>query len=98
VAELTHISRMRRAQPRAQARHSVGAERPAKGERMTNPVVPRLLSIRQASERSGLTLWTVRSLIWSGDLPVVQFSGQRKQYIDMRDLNEVIERNKSRYV
>ena len=83
-----------RAQLRAQPQKSAGAQGPAKAHRMSNPILPRLLSIKKACEYSGLTAWTLRSLIWSGELPVIQFEGTRKMYVDMADLSKVIEANK----
>jgi len=45
----------------------------------------------------GLTDWAMRSRIWSGDIPVVRFPGGRKMYIDVRDIERFIERNKMTY-
>jgi hypothetical protein len=36
----------------------------------------------------------MRSRIWAGDIPVVRFPGGRKMYIDVRDIEQFIERNK----
>jgi hypothetical protein len=55
---------------------------------------PRLLTIRKAAEFLGLTDWAMRSRIWAGDIPVVRFHGGRKMYIDVRDIEKFIERNK----
>ena len=65
-----------------------------KGQRIENPMTGRLLSIKQAACYSGLTTWAVRELIWAGALPVVQFKGARKQWIDRADIDTMIERNK----
>ena len=58
---------------------------------------PRLLTIEKAAEFLGLTDWAMRSRIWSGDIPVVRFPGGRKMYIDVRDIERFIERNKMTY-
>nr|BDD44330.1 hypothetical protein 7 [Desulfobacterales bacterium] len=61
-----------------------------------NPMLPRLLPLREAASYLGLSLWAVRERIWSGQLPVVQFPSGRKQYIDREDLDKFIEKNKRR--
>ena len=58
------------------------------------PHSPRLLPLKQAAEWLGLTLWSIRERIWAGDIPVVRFPGGRKQFIDTRDLEAFIQRNK----
>lgn len=55
---------------------------------------PRLLSLKAASEYVGLSLWSLRELIWSGNLPVVRLPGGRKQFLDTQDLEAFIKNNK----
>jgi hypothetical protein len=62
-------------------------------QRIDNPL-PRLLTLKQASEYLGLTVWALRERVWSGQLPVLQFPGGKKQYLDRNDLESFIERNK----
>jgi len=62
-------------------------------QRIDSPL-PRLFTIKQASHFLGLTVWAVRERIWSGQLPVVQFPGGKKQYLDRDDLEGFIQRNK----
>jgi len=59
---------------------------------VTNINGKRLLSIRQAAQEFGLTVWGWRNLIWSGTLPVVQLG--RTQYIDRKDIERLIENSK----
>jgi len=59
-----------------------------------NPIRPRLLPLKKAAAYLGLTVWAMRERIWAGQIPVVQFSGGRKQYLDARDLDAFIEQNK----
>ena len=59
-----------------------------------NPMLPRLLPLKQAAEYMGLTVWAMRERIWAGQIPVVQFPGGRKQFIDTRDIEAFIEHNK----
>jgi len=55
---------------------------------------PRLLPLKDAAQWLGLTVWAMRERIWAGQIPVVQFPGGRKQYIDTKDLEAFIQRNK----
>ena len=64
-----------------------------KAQGMDNPL-PRLLPLKVAAEYMGLTVWALRERIWSGQIPVVQFPGGRKMYIDTRDLETFISQNK----
>ena len=66
-----------------------------KAQRICNPLLsPRLLPLKQAAEYLGLTVWALRERIWAGQIPVVQFPGGRKQYIDIKDIETFIEQNK----
>jgi hypothetical protein len=65
-----------------------------KAQRTTNPMSPRLLPLRKAAEYLGLTVWAMRERIWAGHIPVVQFPGGRKQYVDVHDLHTFIVQNK----
>jgi len=61
---------------------------------ISNPMFPRLLPLKQAAQYLGLTVWAMRERIWAGQIPVVQFPGGRKQYIDRADLDYFIDQNK----
>lgn len=61
---------------------------------ISNPLSPRLMTIKQASEYIGLTVWALRERIWAGQIPVVQFPGGRKQYVDSQDIEAFIQQNK----
>ena len=63
-------------------------------QRIPNPMSPRLLPLKRAAEYLGLTVWGMRERIWAGDLPVVRFPNGRKMYIDVRDLEDFVQRNK----
>ncbi|MBN2282750.1 MAG: helix-turn-helix domain-containing protein [Deltaproteobacteria bacterium] len=63
-----------------------------------NPSSPRLLTIKKGAERLGLTVWAMRERVWAGDIPVVRFPGGRKMYIDVNDLEDFIQRNKTVFV
>ena len=63
----------------------------------TGQSCPRLLTLKKASEVRGITTWAMRSRIYWGDIPVVRFPGGRKMYIDVRDIERFIERNKMTY-
>lgn len=59
-----------------------------------NPNSPRLLPLKDAASWLGLTLWAMRERVWAGDIPVVRFPHGRKMYVDTKDLELFIERNK----
>jgi excisionase family DNA binding protein len=58
---------------------------------------PRLLTLKGASEYLGLTIWSLRTRIWAGEIPIVRFQGGRKIFIDRQDLEDFIQRNKETY-
>ncbi|MBC8392397.1 MAG: DNA-binding protein [Deltaproteobacteria bacterium] len=59
-----------------------------------NPMTPRLLSLKRAAEYMGLTVWAMRERIWAGQIPVVQFPGGRKMFVDIQDIEKFIQNNK----
>ena len=65
-----------------------------KAQGIQRPLHPRLLPLKEAAAYLGLSVWSMRERIWAGDIPVVQFPGGRKQFIDTNDINQFIERNK----
>ena len=54
----------------------------------------RLLTLPEAARYLGCTLWSVRDLIWKGQLPHTRF-GKRFQ-VDVQDLDAMIDREKRR--
>jgi hypothetical protein len=73
---------------------TIDSKASTKAQRIGQPMLPRLLPLKDAAEYLGLTTWAMRERIWQGLIPVVQFPGGRKQYIDRRDLDSFIEKNK----
>jgi hypothetical protein len=73
---------------------TIDSKESTKAQRIEQPMLPRLLPLKDAAEYLGLTTWAMRERIWQGLIPVVQFPGGRKQYIDRRDLDTFIEKNK----
>jgi excisionase family DNA binding protein len=69
------------------------SQRSSAETRIDNPQGPRLMSIKQACQYSGLTDWCMRNLIWTGRLPFVRF-GEKKVFIERADLDELIDRSK----
>jgi hypothetical protein len=55
---------------------------------------PRLMPLKKAADYLGLTVWALRERIWAGHIPVVQFPGGRKQYVDVRDIEGFIDTHK----
>ncbi len=62
-----------------------------------NPLCKRLFNLKEAAEYLGRSVWGVRELIWSRQLPVVKQTGCRKMYLDRNDLDLFIEKNKIIY-
>jgi excisionase family DNA binding protein len=64
---------------------------------MSMPAVDRrLLSLKEAEQYSGISIWTLRDLIATGDLPAVRPPGLRRVWVDRKDLDRAIERWKER--
>ena len=61
---------------------------------ISNPMLPRLLPLKEAASYLGLTVWAMRERIWAGQIPVIQVPGGRKLYIDTQDLEAFIQSNK----
>ena len=70
------------------------AEAHARAQRINNPQRARLLGLKAAAQHLGVTEWQMRTLVWNGVIPVVQFPNGRKKYFDTADLDELIQRNK----
>ena len=56
----------------------------------------RLLDLKQAETYSGISAWTLRDLIASGDLPAVRPPRLRRVWIDRVDLDKAIAEWKER--
>ena len=65
---------------------------------ISNPKQKRLYTLKEASEYLGRSEWGMRELIWAGRIPVVRVEGGRKIFLDIEDLNDFINRNKSIYL
>lgn len=52
----------------------------------------RLLTLKETAVYLGRSVYSTRTLIWNGRLPVVQDG--RKMYCDIKDLDNYIDRNK----
>ncbi len=63
-----------------------------------NPKQKRLYTLKEAAEYLGRSEWGMRELIWAGEIPVVRQEGGRKIFLDVQDLAEFIEKNKSTYL
>jgi predicted site-specific integrase-resolvase len=61
-----------------------------------SPLAPRLLSLKEAANWLGLSIWAMRERVWAGDIPVVRFKGGRKIYVDVQDAEKLIRDNKER--
>lgn len=55
----------------------------------------RLYSIKEASEYFGRSINSIRALVYAGTIPYVKID--RRVQIDINDLNELIEKSKTRF-
>ena len=56
----------------------------------------RLFTLPEAAIYLGRSLWSIRRLIWNGDLPQVRLRG--RVHVDILDMDSLIERNKEQEV
>jgi hypothetical protein len=56
----------------------------------------RLMDLREAERYSGISWWTLRDLILSGELPAVRPPRLRRMWVDREDLDQAISRWKVR--
>ena len=70
-------------------------QRVRKGEEISNRISKRLYSLKESAIYLGRGLHGVRDMVWRGEIPIVR-SG-RKMFIDIKDLEDYIERNKMVY-
>lgn len=74
----------------AQPHHTTPNAQP----RLSTPPSRRLVTLGEAAELLGLSVASVRRLIWAGKLPVVRLT--RRIQIDLRDLDRLINATKDR--
>ena len=61
-------------------------------QRIPNPMSLKLLTLKQASEVTGLSVWTLRTLYFNGALPGFRLpNGGRKLFLRAVDLESLIE-------
>ena len=58
------------------------------------PLPRRLYDLESIRIYLGIPIHTVREIIWRGDLPYVKIG--RRQYVDLRDVDQFIEQSKTR--
>ena len=89
-----------RLQPGYTPSESLAGKRSRKAKGIPSPSPPpprqRLYDLKAAAGYLGRSVWGVRELVWSGQIPVVK-SG-RKLYLDICDMERWIERNKERWI
>jgi hypothetical protein len=52
------------------------------------------MTLRHAAAYLDVTVWALRERIWAGALPVVRFREGGKLFLDVRDLDDFVDRNK----
>jgi len=79
------------------ARKPIDSQGPEREHGITNPLGKRLYTLKEAARYLGRSNWSMRELIWSRKIPVVRGDGDRKIFLDIKDIDEFIDRNKSIY-
>jgi len=74
----------------AQETHNRKGLKRAQG--IDNPLTKRLYDLKEAGVYLGRPVFSVRTLIWNGALPVIKDG--RKMYLDIYDMDRYIDRNK----
>ncbi len=59
---------------------------------MNNPPLKRLFTLSEVATYLGRSVWSVRRLIWNGDLPQVRAGG--RVHVDIQDMDDFIDKNK----
>ena len=61
------------------------------------PAVPqrRLYAIKEAAVYMGFSPWTVRDMIWAGEIPYIKRGA--KYFLDIADIDRWIEKSKTRF-
>jgi len=73
----------------------ITAKKPGQG--IYNPSGKRLYTLKEAARYLGRSESSMRELVWDGKIPAVRAKGTRKIFLDVVDLTEYIDRNKSIY-
>jgi len=79
------------------ARKTIDSQVSEKEQGISNPLGKRLYNLKEAARYLGRSDWSMRELIWAGKIPVVRGDGDRKIFLDIKDLDEYVQRNKSIY-
>jgi len=79
------------------ARKTIDNQVSEKEQGISNPLGKRLYNLKEAARYLGRSDWSMRELIWAGKIPVVRGDGDRKIFLDIKDLDEYVQRNKSIY-
>jgi excisionase family DNA binding protein len=64
---------------------------------LKKPLGKRLYTIPEAAHYLGRSSYSMRTLIWNGELPVIKNGEGGKMWIDVNDLDLWIDRNKAEY-
>ncbi len=76
--------------------NSVRNQQVGQAQGIANPLPKRLYTLSEAAHYLGRTLWSMRELIWRGSIPIVR---ERKRiFVDVRDLETYISKNKTTYI
>jgi len=63
---------------------------------MNTQRMKRLFTLAEAATYLGRSIWSVRRLIWNGDIPQVRSAG--RVHVDIKDMDEFIDKHKEQEV
>ncbi len=72
-------------------------QRITEDQRISNPTLKRLYTVKEGAEYLGRSEWSMRELIWAGKIPVVKDEWGRKIFLDILDLQDFVDHNKLTY-
>ncbi len=57
-------------------------------------ITQRLYTLAEAGQYLGRSTYSVRELVWAGEVPVIQHKPRGKMWIDLKDLDRFIDSEK----
>ncbi len=70
---------------------------PQRARVSSQPARKRLYTLKEGAAYLGRSEWGMRELIWAGMIPVVKPQAGRKIFLEVQDLDQFVEANKSLY-
>ena len=65
-----------------------------KGKKKSTDIKSQTLPPKYAAKYLGISLWQLRRLTWEQEIKFIQYPGSRNLYYAIKDLDNLLERNK----